>query len=677
MKIIDLHIHTISTMSDSDFSFSLDTFKNYVKAACLDAVAVTNHDIFDLSQYEKINDALDITVFPGIEVNLEKGHVLIISEESNVEKFNDCATKITDIVRNIGDTVTYDQLIHIFGDLNKYIIIPHYEKRPRIMGEALEKLRPHITAGEVDSAKKFIRVYKDSASITPVLFSDVRIKDGLSKYPTRHTYVDCGDISLDALKTCLADKGKVALSERDGNALWQVFDNGQMISTGLNVLLGERSTGKTYTLDEIDNIVHRVKYIRQFQLVQQDPDTDERIFRESIQKEKSSFVDQYLAEFKSVVDSVLSIDLEANEKILDNYFESLLKSAEDSDRRDAYAKASLFDEELFPLSDNQTLKELISSIRQVIENIEYKEIIDKHIDRTSMKNLACELIELLWSEAYAHKKKDYTNTIIRDVKEILRLRTSATAVEDVDIYSYLMDKEKISKFEKIASLLKKAATISVENIQAFRVEATKRLYTGASEVRAASGTALAFSDAFQHYSIPYRYLRKLLDIPGIPTGVIYKLFTNINYRILNSYGYPVSGGERSEFRLLQEIKDSQNHDMLLIDEPESSFDNLFLNSDVNEMINEIAKTMPVVVVTHNNTVGASIGANYMLYTSRNIKDDGDVEYRIYSGYPTDMNLISPDGLSIDTHQIMMNSLEAGPDAYKNRRAIYEAVEDQG
>ena len=82
------------------------------------------------------------------------------------------------------------------------------------------------------------------------------------------------------------------------------------------------------------------------------------MFREIIQKQKSSFVDQYLAEFKAVVDSVLSIDLEANEKQLDNYFESLLKSDEDSDRRDAYAKAALFDEELFPLSDNKTLKTL-------------------------------------------------------------------------------------------------------------------------------------------------------------------------------------------------------------------------------------------------------------------------------------------------------------------------------
>lgn len=675
MKKIDLHIHTIPTISDSNFTFSLDVFKGYVESAKLDAVAVTNHDIFDLSQFEQINDALDIPVFPGIEVNLEKGHVLIISEESNAETFNDCTSQISELIQSVGDMVTYEQLIEIFGDLNKYIVIPHYEKKPPIIGETLEKLKPYITAGEVDSAKKFVRVYKDQSDITPVLFSDVRIRETLNKFPTRQTYVDCGEVTLTTLIASLRDKGKVALTERDGNSLWQVFDNGQMISTGLNVLLGERSSGKTYTLDEIFKVVHRVKYIEQFQLVQQDSVADERIFKDSIQKEKSSFVDQYLAEFKSVIDSVINVDLDANEKQLDSYIESLLKSADDSDRRDTYAKSYLFDEEIFPLSDSQTLKDLISSVRQIIENIEYNEIIDKHIDRDSMKRLACELIEMLWSESYTNKKKRYANTILKDVKEKLNLRTSATAIEDIDIYAYLISKEKIAKYESIVSLLKKQATISVENVQTFRVEATKEPYNGASEVRSASGTACAFSEAFGYYHSPYRYLRKLLEIPSLPTATIYKLFTNISYKILNNYGYPVSGGERSEFRLLQEIKDSQNYDMLLIDEPESSFDNLFLNSDVNEMINEISGTMPVIVVTHNSTVGASIGSDYMLYAYRTLEDNGEVNYTIYSGYPTDKELSTTDGVTITTHEIMMNSLEAGVEAYINRRGVYEAVED--
>lgn len=69
VKKIDLHIHTIPTFSDSDFTFCLDTFKRYVAETNLDAVAVTNHDIFETPQYELIRDSLGIAVFPGIEIN--------------------------------------------------------------------------------------------------------------------------------------------------------------------------------------------------------------------------------------------------------------------------------------------------------------------------------------------------------------------------------------------------------------------------------------------------------------------------------------------------------------------------------------------------------------------------------------------------------------------------------
>lgn len=675
MKKIDLHIHTVPTFSDSHFTYSLETFERYVSESELDAVAVTNHDMFDLEQYKEINEALDITVFPGIEVNLEMGHVLIISEEAALQEFDACTARISQLIRQSGDKVTFDQLVEIFGDLENYLVIPHYEKKPPIMGEVLDKIKPFISAGEVDSVKKFVRVIKDPGDITPVLFSDMRIKEGVEKFPTRQTFIDCGDITLDSIKACLSDKGKVALSEKDGNSLWRIFNDGQMISTGLNVLLGERSSGKTFTLNKIYDSVNRVKYIEQFSLVQQDSKADERIFKDSIQRDKSSFIDEYLSGLKSVVDKVIHIDLDQNEKELDKYIETLHKSAEYCDRRDAYAKTALFDETEYSSGDSKNLKELIGSVRQVIENIKYKDIIEKHVDRGSLRRLAIELIELLWQEVLENKKKKFVNSIVKEAKERLKLRTSATAVDDIDIYSYMMDREKVAKFEEIVGLLKKKAVISVDNVRTFRVQATREQFSGAIEVRKASGTSEAFSDAFSNYNNPYLYLRKLVDIPNLPPATIYKLFVKIEYSILNAYGYPVSGGERSEFRLLQQIKDSQNYDMLLIDEPESSFDNLFLNSDVNAMINEISESMPVIVVTHNSTVGASVGADYMLYASRSLDENGDVEYRIYSGHPADKILVSLDGKSISTHEIMMNSLEAGKEAYNDRRVVYETVEN--
>ncbi|MBN2211728.1 MAG: hypothetical protein JW709_10075 [Sedimentisphaerales bacterium] len=135
----------------------------------------------------------------------------------------------------------------------------------------------------------------------------------------------------------------------------------------------------------------------------------------------------------------------------------------------------------------------------------------------------------------------------------------------------------------------------------------------------------------------------------------------------------MSGGERSEFRLLQEIKDAQNYELLLIDEPESSFDNMFLKSDVNQIIKDISRSMPVIVVTHNNTVGATINPDYIIYAHKSI-ENGKPKYRLYSGFPTDMQLSSVDGSTISNYDVLLNSLEAGKDAYEGRRLSYEAIE---
>lgn len=672
MKKIDLHVHTVPGISDSEFVFCLDAFKRYVSEARLDAVAVTNHNIFDATQFRTIKETLGITVFPGIEVDLEREHILIISDGSNLDDFESRANLVSQKITQIGDTISVEEMEKIFGDLRTYLIIPHYDKEPSITAQTLERIKPYISAGEVDSAKKFIRAVKDDTKLTPVLFSDVRIKNDLTSLPTRQTFIDCGDLTLGAIKLCLRNKAKVALSEKDGNKLWQIFLDGQKLSTGLNVLLGERSTGKTYTLNKISNTVGNAKYIKQFSLVQQDDDAYEREFKNDLQRKRSNFIDEYLSGLKSVLDSIISIDLGANDRKVQQYLSTLLKSAEEADRQDAYSKTTLFDEVEFTIGQTQTLSELIGSVRQVIENIEYKEIIEKHLLPESLKRLVCELIELLWDKALENKKKKLVNELVKDIKQHLNLRTSAVQVKDVDLYKVSMDIKRVERFSEIINFLKREAVVFEESIQGFRVEAKKEPFAGAGEIKEVSHVKTAFSDAFRKYEDPYKYLRALLSNESLTRSELYKLFVKIGYRILNKDGFEVSGGERSEFRLLQEIMDAQNYDVLLIDEPESSFDNLFLKSDVNQMLKEISEAMPVVVVTHNSTVGASVGANYLLYAMKD-QQDGKVVYRIYSGYPTDKKLFSVDGKSISSHEIVMDSLEAGIDTYDSRRKGYEAI----
>ncbi len=675
LKKVDLHMHTIPTISDAHhFTFSLEKLSEYVNTAELDAIAITNHDLFDLQQFNEIAKKVECVVFPGIEINLNQGHILLISENENLDDFRIKTQAVSDRVKAIGDSITVEELVNIFGELNNYLVIPHYEKRPAISGDTLDKIWDFISAGEVDSPKKFVRLAKDEAELTPVIFSDVRVSEGLSKFPTRQTFIDCGDLSLKTLKFSLRDRNKVALSRSEGNSLFQVFDDGQNLSTGLNVVLGARSSGKTVTLKQISKDCENVKYIPQFSLVQRDDVNYEKEFNADVARKKSVFADKHLAPFKTVLDDVLNVDLGINKRKVDDYLETLLKLADEAEKLDSFSKVALFNESQFEVGVDKVLNDLIGSVRQLIENIEYREIIDKHVDVNGLKALACELIELLWSKAYERKKRGLVNDIVRDVKSKLQLRTSATQIKDVDLYKVLIEHKKASRFNEIAKLLQAEKVIYEESVQGFKVVCKQRPFEGPGEVKNISGQKVAFSDAYKEYSKPFNYLAALKGNESLTPSEFYKYFACIEYEILNKDGFNVSGGERSEFRLLQEIKVAQNYDYLLIDEPESSFDNLFLKGEVNQILKEISKTMPVVIVTHNSSVGASINADYVVYTSKEVEEE-NIVYRRYSGHPSDKELCSIDGKTINNFKVTMNSLEAGEDAYIERRGAYESIKN--
>ena len=85
--------------------------------------------------------------------------------------------------------------------------------------------------------------------------------------------------------------------------------------------------------------------------------------------------------------------------------------------------------------------------------------------------------------------------------------------------------------------------------------------------------------------------------------------------------------------------------------------------------------MPVVLVTHNSTVGASIKPDYLLCTKKELKGKKPI-YDIYSGFPTNKKLSTVKGDTIDTWDVMMGCLEAGETAYNERRAGYEDIKNK-
>ena len=158
MVKIDLHIHTIASISDKSFEFSLDKLKEYIEQLEINCIAITNHNLFDFKQYQEICKALNILVLPGIEIDLEGGHLLLILDNSDINDILDFSKKcalVSKCIKSCDDYLTIDQFKEIFPSLDRFLLIPHYHKKPILKKETIQELNTLITAGEVSSLKKF------------------------------------------------------------------------------------------------------------------------------------------------------------------------------------------------------------------------------------------------------------------------------------------------------------------------------------------------------------------------------------------------------------------------------------------------------------------------------------------------------------------------------------------
>ena len=244
MKKVDLHIHTVATVSDHYFEFSMDTLQSYVECKEIDAIAVTNHNLFDRKQYEEICKKISVPVFPGIEIDVEQGHLLLITSSDDLDDFEPRCKHIQEKNATNTSWISEDDLLEYFPNIGKYILIPHYDKSPKLELHRIPKIKDHITCGEVTSVKKFIAMKKRSEELVPILFSDERMEQSRAQFPDRQTFIDVEELSIKAFKHALRDRAKVSLSPDEGNVLFQILDNGLQISTGLTVVLGGRSSGK-------------------------------------------------------------------------------------------------------------------------------------------------------------------------------------------------------------------------------------------------------------------------------------------------------------------------------------------------------------------------------------------------------------------------------------------------
>lgn len=671
MKKLDLHIHTKPSISDSHFEFDMEKLKEYVNEFKLDVIAITNHNIFDRVQFESIQENINICVLPGVEVDIEKGHILVIAPNEKIDEFEKQCNSLSAEIKTANDYITYDKFINIFNNYSEYLLIPHYIKKPSLNTETLDKFGTEIFCGEVENVKRWSVQKKKENSIVPVLFSDIRIQKDIEIFSNRATYLEINDVNISSLKLTLRDKSKVHMAENKNDEEFPIDATGLLASTKLNIIIGNRSSGKTYTLEKIKKAFKdgNVKYIKQFELT---TNCGENKFEEIVKNDYNSISEDYLLPLKNVVSKLLCIDTENDDTKFLEYYNSVMENALNTEKNDIFSKTKLFSEILFDNVQDEETKRLIVSIKNLLETEKYKDIITSTLSIEGLTELLKILIEINRKDELANNLKKSTDEIIINIKRLLGKKSALTPIKDIDFYQFYKNKLIVDKFEKLIESLKEEKEIFTKNVNGYKIRVNRKAFKNATDLKNELKAKMSLKETFDaYYEKPYNYINELKE-NGIEEENIYKTLIKIEYEVLNSRNLKISGGERAEFNLLKELIDAEKYDVLLIDEPESSFDNPFIKSNIINTLKDLSEKTTVFIVTHNNTLGTLIKPNRILYTQH---IDETNEFTVYSGVFTDKELKDASGRVIRNYSVLIENMEAGETAYQERNRIYEDLKN--
>ena len=94
---IDIHTHTKKCKGgDSEYrNIDANRFDEIIRLTDVKVLAITNHNHFDISQYNEIKDRVEdvCQIWPGIELDIvengRRAHLIVIANPKNAEAFHE------------------------------------------------------------------------------------------------------------------------------------------------------------------------------------------------------------------------------------------------------------------------------------------------------------------------------------------------------------------------------------------------------------------------------------------------------------------------------------------------------------------------------------------------------------------------------------------------------------
>lgn len=675
VKKIDFHIHTIASSKDYEFTYSSEWLQNYVKEASLDAIAITNHDLFDIENFEKVKkDIPNVSVFPGIELSLEEGHVNIIFSEDNIhnlKNFSDWLSNKNPEYKLHTDEYcanmnNWEEGIYIFemGKSNS-LSIP-----PQILNSSA------IKVGGVSNQLKFQSLYNQNSTI-PVLFSDAHAslddpekeRKDIELLKLKNTYLQIDNCTFSEIKNCMLHRKNINTNKDNLRNIMEIGEHN--VSTGLNLIVGKRGTGKTIFLENIKKQFDDDEYyaINQFETSQADNYIEEQRIEQGTYA-FSEWKKQYESQFNAIEEYLNRDEYEFN-GLIEQYLESVKQSAHDQAKSQSRSKFKLTKESNFEEIPLKNLYNYIIKLKQLLESAEMWYLLnDSHKKKKVFINTYNELRELYISKKQQNIIQSEVNDIINSTKEIVEVNTGITAVKDFEISPIIQKihiENEINKFMENIIIEKE---LKKEIVHGYQIIVKISPFTNATQFQNYLSTKVAVKNDLidpYHKKDYISFLKNLKNKSFFDISRLANYFLHLSVELLDPDGTPASGGQAVGFALMMKLEKAKNFPVVLIDEPEASLDNIYIRDELIPSLTNLSNHSTVFVVTHNSTLGALLNPDYLIVTTKVSKNN----YKVLTGEFSSTKVTTRYGDSQSSYEKFVEAMESSIETYKKKGETYE------
>lgn len=711
---IDIHVHTKKTkQGDAETrEIEADRFHEIISSTEVKIIAITNHNVFDIEQYRKFVTEVgdDFQIWPGVELDVIKddrrGHLIVIVSPDKVEDFSDTIFKLTEHSTPDKYTILLEEVV---SNLDKFmpLYIAHYhQKKPDLLDEDIDYIvektanKSRVLKEATNAVSAGIFISHGHASIHG---SDVQ---NWNQYQEQSKSLPDLRLPVESFEQfcLLLDKNQVAintlLDKKDPEPIFiKPFKDETVLEIivydDINVFFGAKGTGKSDILTAIASY-YSAKGIKckKFESGSVKLDDAYDLAGKNLKLDLKDHEISYCNKEIELIKLAQEVQITSISKYKQFFSDNLKnKKAQKIKIKDMPRVNTQNSEREFDLIQNSNGKvkefKLFSENNTIFEDVLGKENMGKLL---SLLNEAIEGLDKKGFEKFSNEKSAMLfNSMIEKFKlEIAKKTGTPTKPSETGFQKYASNRIKIELAVKnvMRNISKK---ISIKNeyvgnlgekgelyckteivIQDGNINEARFKPLGTANKKPLKNFSRIMADIKGNvYSQNlFNKIAELNEIEGInliPT--ILELIVFDKYFTINDEHYEPSTGEASMILLHREL--SEDKDIYILDEPEKSLGNEYINNVIVPLIKEKAKSgKKVFIATHD----ANIAVRTLPYNSvyRHHDKNG---YQTFVGNPFTNNLtnINNHENKIDWKDISMRTLEGGRNAFGERGQIYGNV----